>query len=1243
MKKSRRHLLTCVATFAAYSYILPVQAQDLEVTVSCPVYDVNEPNKGNNPNNPSNPQVYVVDSSNRQGTECQLLYGNISGKDLQDVAFEITLEPNAFDWVDAMVLPDGNPSLAGEMGNKLSYTGYPYELNGYGCGNVAGCMVSNILPVNAQEGIYSATSTLPMVQTGQTGELRFRMYPRYLERLDDKQYSLTVKTTIANGTSPATYTVYYQDQRAAPTSLPTVNVPQRTNVNGWVSGNVEVFPAQSERNDFGAWVTVSLPYRDASTGMLMSTGYNANNANHQLVFDASQLVMVGRSGQVHFLLDGVTSGPAMGRFNAGQIVKYDAATNSVTMYYGSPLDGELVWAAPLLANAVSNNEQLPTTACLNSLTRQRIDPNATYCSTSTTQITTRDERQASMTFWYNQNSYESTAATPGALVGQEMAIRSYRESTRLTQVQMFAQTPGDTQAQSVFVNAAWSARELNDYQQPLLNDHRIYVSTTPTSYGFLSNTDMRTVPSTPDNQWVRCDDALTPGVAGVACTAAHLQALNINPANITEIKMELDALYYVHDYDISRSNFALGGVTFRMLDSARDSIDGSTQGRVLNPNFDISRASAGAKGVLRYLDGAGQVVEQTYGPSIELDKSTKYGVGATTRTPTFGGNFGYYPTIVNSGTASNLTGPIEFKYRVPDGVEFDGAGADPQDPMPTVTNRTDDVNNPVLMQLTSNDYTYQYDANTRMMTVSVDLSKYGGALIGSRLPQGFEDPTKPEQLTLNPQFYLPFGGPSSIEVAADECLVTFGAIRPMSNTVERITEPCGPITLTPATRPPALKLDSDVTPKVVKGFDVASYDIDLNNVVFDDMGQPASPSSGSSTQDTVVYQRITRAGDFMDEGNLSLAQSASTFESAQSGETGEIWVSTQETPTLDHAGVALTGANGWVKCSTNPAPCDQAALSTAGVNDLADVRWVAFELGTVLLTDVEPRGTSPRSGQRMNVPYNMNVVIRDAGSPQDAVIRAQAVVFSSNTAQAKTLDNAMDVIVNARCNVLDPNPAEEVCDGIDNDCDDLVDEDFPTLGEDCSEGQGACMTNGVVVCAPDMMGTTCETPNPVTPTEEICDGIDNDCDGDIDESFPEMGMSCSEGLGACLSEGTQQCKDGALMCDAIPEEPADEVCDGIDNDCDGTIDNLPDGTICGDGDGDGIPDKDDNCPGIRNPDQKDSDNDGVGDACEDAPAPDYRARGNGPISCAATPQAPASPMALLLVLVAGAMIRRRRR
>ncbi len=185
------------------------------------------------------------------------------------------------------------------------------------------------------------------------------------------------------------------------------------------------------------------------------------------------------------------------------------------------------------------------------------------------------------------------------------------------------------------------------------------------------------------------------------------------------------------------------------------------------------------------------------------------------------------------------------------------------------------------------------------------------------------------------------------------------------------------------------------------------------------------------------------------------------------------------------------------------------------------------------------------------------------------------------------------------------NPsATEDCDGIDNDCDDEIDESGSTVWyQDLdSDGYGD----------PDISEASCDGPSGYVSTgddcndddasinpgeDEICDEIDNDCDDEIDEDaidalifYPD---SDSDGYGGSSDEieqcvappgyvaSSSDCNDA----DADVHPGADELCNGVDDDCDDEVDEEgTDGdTYYADTDSDGYGDPDSTTVGCSTP------------------------------------------------------------
>jgi hypothetical protein len=143
------------------------------------------------------------------------------------------------------------------------------------------------------------------------------------------------------------------------------------------------------------------------------------------------------------------------------------------------------------------------------------------------------------------------------------------------------------------------------------------------------------------------------------------------------------------------------------------------------------------------------------------------------------------------------------------------------------------------------------------------------------------------------------------------------------------------------------------------------------------------------------------------------------------------------------------------------------------------------------------------------------------------------------------IDNDMDDLCVGEDNcpeVANPDQADLDMDGVGDACDSCIDMPNPDQIDDDADGIGdAC---DEIVCTPDGQ-------------PEICDGRDNDCDGFIDSNMMgepvQIEGACATGLPGICARGSNMCINGEVKC--LPYyEPTDEICDGRDNNCDGIID-----------------------------------------------------------------------------------------
>jgi YD repeat-containing protein len=137
------------------------------------------------------------------------------------------------------------------------------------------------------------------------------------------------------------------------------------------------------------------------------------------------------------------------------------------------------------------------------------------------------------------------------------------------------------------------------------------------------------------------------------------------------------------------------------------------------------------------------------------------------------------------------------------------------------------------------------------------------------------------------------------------------------------------------------------------------------------------------------------------------------------------------------------------------------------------------------------------------------------------------------------------------CQAGAPAASDASCDGTDDDCDGVADEDYASLTTSC--GVGACGASGATSCADGAVADSCAPGTPAA-LDASCDGLDDDCDGAADEDYAALTTSC--GVGACSASGATSCSGSSVVDSCAPNTPAalDSSCDGSDDDCDGVAD-----------------------------------------------------------------------------------------
>ena len=165
-------------------------------------------------------------------------------------------------------------------------------------------------------------------------------------------------------------------------------------------------------------------------------------------------------------------------------------------------------------------------------------------------------------------------------------------------------------------------------------------------------------------------------------------------------------------------------------------------------------------------------------------------------------------------------------------------------------------------------------------------------------------------------------------------------------------------------------------------------------------------------------------------------------------------------------------------------------------------------------------------------------------------------------------DGVADEGVTNACGACGAPAATDTCgNGLDDDCNGLVDDGCSCVGvttQDCyggpagTAGVGTCVS-GTQTCSGDEFTFWGECVGQMMPQPEVCDGVDNNCDGVVDERWAAGSNGCGFCDGTEVCDGMDNDCDGlvdegvANRCGECAPEPV-EACNGLDDDCNGVID-----------------------------------------------------------------------------------------
>jgi hypothetical protein len=188
----------------------------------------------------------------------------------------------------------------------------------------------------------------------------------------------------------------------------------------------------------------------------------------------------------------------------------------------------------------------------------------------------------------------------------------------------------------------------------------------------------------------------------------------------------------------------------------------------------------------------------------------------------------------------------------------------------------------------------------------------------------------------------------------------------------------------------------------------------------------------------------------------------------------------------------------------------------------------------------------------------------DCDGQKDEDFVASMTSCGAGACHATGATSCVDGAVVDSCVAGTPAASDDNCNGIDDNCNGLIDEDYASIPTSC--GVGACHATGMTSCVGGHVQSSC-MPGAPAADDASCDGVDDDCDERVDENYVSVTTSC--GLGVCQTTGSSSCVDGHEQSNCAPASAtgSDNDCNGIDEDCDGSADEdyASHQTSCGSG------------------------------------------------------------------------------